>query len=123
MAFRVAGHRRSSPLVGDGRQRTIACGPACRRENRLLGAHENRCPCHLGDRLRTLRPAQLHLGGGIPQVIMGRRHRGETAAGHDRFGAFPSGFGLADPLLADGQRCLSGGLDPVAPIDHAMDRA
>jgi len=119
MVIRMAGRPRLSPLAGGGRQKAIDYGLANRRENRPLAAQENGCCCHLGDRQRTLRLAQLHLGGGIPQVITGRRLPPGTA-GHDHLGCSPVGFGLADPFPADGQRSLPGRLDPVALVDHPM---
>jgi hypothetical protein len=122
MVIPVAGRPRLSPLAGGGRQKAIDYGSARRRENRPLAAQESGCPCHLGDRQRSLRPAHLHPGGGIPQVIMGRRLP-PGADGHDHLGCSPVGFGLADPFPADGQRRLPGGCTPVALVDHPMGSA
>jgi len=94
--------------------------PANRRENRPLRAQESRCPCLLGDRRGALQPAQLQVGGGIPQVVTCRRQPPPGAAGRDHFTLSPVGFVLADPFPTYGRRSLPGRPDPVAPVDHSM---
>jgi len=83
MVICMAGRPRPSPLVGGNRETAIGYGPADRWEHSPLGVRGSGWPCHLGDRPHTLRPAHLHRGGGIPQVITCRRQPSPGVAGHD----------------------------------------